>query len=55
MTPLTVGNTDKSQIHILVARRSLMHGPEIDGCTAYMMASSSIFRAHILEDGSFGR
>jgi len=37
-----------------VARRPLMHGLEIDGQTAYMVAGTSVFRAPILSDGSFG-
>lgn len=37
-----------------VARRPLMHGLEIDGRTAYMIAGSSVFRAPILADGGFG-
>lgn len=37
-----------------IARRPLMHGLEIDGQTAYMVAGSSIYRAPILSDGSFG-
>jgi len=37
-----------------IARRPLMHGLEIDGQTAYMVAGSSVFRAPILADGSFG-
>ena len=37
-----------------VTRRPLMHGLEIDGQTAYMVAGSSIFRAPILADGGFG-
>lgn len=37
-----------------VARRPLMHGLELDGQTAYMVAGSSVFRAPILDDGGFG-
>ena len=37
-----------------VARRPLMHGIEIDGEFAYLVAGSSIFRAPILPDGGFG-
>lgn len=37
-----------------VARRPLMHGLEIDGRTAYMVAGTSVFRAAIQPDGSFG-
>jgi Raf kinase inhibitor-like YbhB/YbcL family protein len=37
-----------------IARRPLMHGIEIDGRTAYLVAGTSIYRAPILADGSFG-
>ena len=36
-----------------VARRPLMHGIELDGGFAYMVAGSSIFRAAISGDGGF--
>jgi Raf kinase inhibitor-like YbhB/YbcL family protein len=43
-----------SDMRRTVARRPLMHGLELDGQTAYMLAGSSIYRAAILEDGGFG-
>jgi len=43
-----------AEIRRTVARRPLMHGLELDGQTAYMVAGSSLFRAPILNDGGFG-
>lgn len=38
----------------IVARWPLMHGLEIDGRTAWMIAGTSVFRAEIAADGGFG-
>lgn len=44
----------RADLRRTIARRPLMHGIEIDGHMAYLIAGNSIFRAPIRPDGSFG-
>ncbi len=49
-----VDGDGRADMRSVLARRPLMHGIEIDGRTAYLIAGERIYRTAIAADGSFG-